>query len=145
MNCPACQSELESSPSSEMYARCRGCQNLYMNMSGALTPYPVDASMRAMIEQSLGFAPSGAAPVVPVVVPSACPYCQGGLDVVKADDDTITRCKRCGMLASLVGSGQTPIVVTPPGGGWNAEFQAIFETKLGFTKKVRKMPPGVPE
>ena len=145
MNCPSCQADLESSPASEMYTRCRGCQNLYMNMSGALTPYPVDASMRAMIEQSLGFLPSGAAPVVAVQIPKACPSCQGGLDVVENDGDTMTRCKRCGMLASLSGAGQTPIIVTPPGGGWNPEFQAIFETKLGFTKKVRKNPIGVPE
>jgi hypothetical protein len=128
-----------------MYARCKGCQNLYMNMGGNLQPYVVDASMKAMIEQSLGFAPSAAAPAAPVQVPKQCPSCTGALEVSKYEGETVTRCSRCGMLASVEGSGLRPIVVTPPGGGWDAEFQAIFETKLGFKKKVRKLPPGVPE
>jgi len=115
-----------------------------MNMSGALNAYPVDASMRAMIEQSLGFAPSGAPVAAPVQLPKACLICQGAFDVVEADGDTLTRCQRCGSLSRAVGPGLQPISVQAPGGGWDGEFQAIFEEKLGFKKKVRKMPPGVP-
>lgn len=146
MNCPSCSKALEASPSSDMYQRCTGCGNLYMNMGGTLQPYPVDASMKAMIEQSLGFAPSGAAPAAPLQVPTNCVSCQGVLELSKHEGETLTRCSRCGILSRAVGhGGLQAIVVTPPGGGWNAEFQAIFEEKLGFKKKVRKMPPGVPQ
>jgi uncharacterized C2H2 Zn-finger protein len=146
MSCSTCKGALEASPSSEMYQRCTACGALFMNMNGALTPYPVDASMRAMIEQSLGFAPSGApAPAAPLQVPTTCPSCQGGLERSDHEGATFTRCAKCGMLSRAVGhGGLQAVVVTPPGGGWNAEFQAIFETKLGFSKRVRKLPPGVP-
>ncbi len=143
MNCLSCQGSLELAPSN-MYARCTKCQSLFMSMNGTLTPYAVDEAMRPMMEQALGFAPSR---VEKFEAPKVCtgPACMKGvLEHLTVDSDTVTRCPACGLLSRLDGRFLIPIVVEAPGGGWNAEFQAIFEEKLGFKKRVRKNPPGVP-
>ena len=114
-----------------------------MNVAGTWQPYAVDDSIRAMIEQSLGFAPSVETAAKPV--PAECTQCGAVLEKIEVDADIFTRCPRCGILSSFDGNWLQPIVVEAPGGGWNPEFQAIFEEKLGFTKKVRTRPPGVPE
>jgi uncharacterized protein YbaR (Trm112 family) len=145
MNCPTCKGELEFA-SGETYARCKGCNALFMNMNGTLNPYPVDEQSRPMIEQSLGFTPSSAPQAAKPEPPARCPVCQGTLEVSEKGESVFTRCTKCGTLSEAKGpGGLVPVVVTPPGGGWNAEFQAIFEQELGFTKKVRKNPPGIVE
>jgi hypothetical protein len=75
--------------------------------------------------------------------PSDCPRCTGSLDVLRKGGEYLTRCRSCGLLSRLEGKLLLPIVVEVPEGGWNPEFQAIFEEKLGFTKWVRANPPGV--
>ena len=142
MNCLTCNGELEMA-SGDMYGRCKECKALFMNVAGNWQPYAVDDSIRGMIEQSLGFAPSVQEPVKPV--PVECTQCGAVLERVDTDGQTITRCPKCGILSSWDGNWLMPIIVDAPGGGWNPEFQAIFEEKLGFTKKVRTRPPGVPE
>lgn len=144
MQCLNCQGELEMA-SGDMYGRCKTCKSLFMNVAGNWQPYNVDDSMRGMIEQSLGFAPSVEAPVKPV--PTLCTQCRGALEQIttKEDNAIITRCMTCGILSSWDGNWLMPIIVEAPGGGWNGEFQAIFEENLGFTKKIRTRPPGVPE
>jgi hypothetical protein len=52
---------------------------------------------------------------------------------------------KCGILASWDENWLRTIVAEAPGGGWNPEFQAMFQENPGFTKKVRKLAPGVPE
>jgi DNA-directed RNA polymerase subunit RPC12/RpoP len=142
--CLDCQGELEYA-SGTMYARCKSCNSLFMNMNNILSHYPVDESTRPMIEQALGFTPSKVVEQKPVA-PSACPICTAALDVVEKDDSVLTRCTSCGALSQVKGvGGMVPIIVTPPGGGWNPEFQAMFEEELGFTYKLRKMPIGIPE
>lgn len=139
VNCLTCGGELELGTGG-MYARCKSCFALFMNMNNTLTPYPVDESTRSAIEQALGFAPSK---VEKVEVPKSCTQCQGELEVVQKDNETITRCKKCGLLSRLQGAFLVPIIVNAPSGGWDPEFQAIFEEQLGFKKRVRKRPPGV--
>jgi len=126
-----------------MYGRCKECKSLFMNVAGSWQPYLVDDSMRAMIEQSLGFAPSVEIPAKPV--PTECTQCRGILEIIQNEDGIITRCSKCGLLSSWDGNWLQPIIVEAPGGGWNGEFQAIFEENLGFRRKVRTRPPGVPE
>jgi hypothetical protein len=96
-----------------------------------------------MIEQSLGFATSVEEPKKPL--PAFCPQCQGALETVVTEESTFTRCSRCGILNSWDGNWLQPVIVEAPGGGWNGEFQALFEKNLGFSYKVRKFAPGVPE
>ncbi len=67
------------------------------------------------------------------------------LEIVEKEGETYTRCPMCGILSSFDGNWLTPIIVEAPGGGWNGEFQALFEKNLGFSYKVRKFAPGVPE
>lgn len=142
MNCPSCNGGLELGTGGT-YARCTKCFNLYLNMNNTLTPYPVDESMRAMMEQALGFQPSK--PAAKAEPPKICsmPICQGPLEHLTSDDEVFTRCPKCGLLSQLQGNFLVPMVVEAPGGGWDAEFQAIFEEQLGFQKRVRKNPPGV--
>ncbi len=142
--CLSCQGELEYA-GGNMYARCKSCNSMFMNMNNVLTPYPVDEATRPMIEQALGFAPSASAVVKPVA-PKSCMICSTDFEVVEKDDSVFTRCPRCGALSQVQGAGGlVPINVTPPGGGWNPKFQAMFEKELGFTYKERKMPIGIPE
>lgn len=116
-----------------------------MNVSGIWQVYPVEESVRPMIEQSLGFS-SGETAAAQVEPPKNCPSCQAELEVVKNEEMVLTRCTRCGSLSEAVGAGGLrPIAVEAPGGGWNGEFQALFEKNLGFSYKVRKNPPGIPE
>lgn len=142
MQCLNCSGELEMAPGG-MYGRCKECKSLFMNVAGNWQPYSVDDSMRAMIEQSLGFAPSVEAPQK--LLPALCPQCQGALETVETKEGPLTRCSRCGILSSWDGNWLRPVIVEAPGGGWNGEFQALFEQNLGFTYKVRKIAPGVPE
>jgi Zn finger protein HypA/HybF involved in hydrogenase expression len=142
MQCLSCNGEVEYA-AGEMYARCKTCKSLFMNVAGNWQPYPMDESMRAMMEQSLGFSPSVEAPAKPL--PTLCPQCQGSLEKVETEESIITRCDRCGILSSWDGNWLMPVIVEAPGGGWNGEFQALFEKNLGFTYKVRKFAPGVPE
>lgn len=142
MNCLSCNGELEMA-AGDMYGRCKDCKSLFMNVAGNWQAYPVDDSMRAMIEQSLGFSPSVETPQKPV--PVNCTQCGAVLDKVENEDGIITRCPSCGILSSWDGNWLQPIIVEAPGGGWNGEFQAIFEEKLGFRKIVRKFAPGIPE
>ena len=117
-----------------------------MNMNETLNEYPVEESTRAMIEQALGFTPTSSGPEAPVTIPTTCMICQGNLEHVHKEESDMVRCSRCGSLSSVVAhGGLQPIIVVPPGGGWNAEFQARFEKNLGFTYKVRKKPIGIPE
>jgi hypothetical protein len=117
-----------------------------MNVAGNWQLYPVDESMKPMIEQALGFAPSAEMAAPPLVAPRECPICSGAFEVIQPEGEMIARCSRCGALYQVQpGGGMMPVIVEAPGGGWNAEFQAIFEEKLGFKKKVRKKPIGVPE
>jgi DNA-directed RNA polymerase subunit M/transcription elongation factor TFIIS len=144
LKCPNCQGELEFA-GGNTYARCKGCKSLFMHNNNALTPYPVDEANRAMIEQALGFTPSTTTQVK-AEPPKACPVCNASLEVVEKDNEILTRCTSCGTLSKVQGpGGLIPIIVTPPGGGWDPKFQAIFEQELGFTYKERKKPIGIPE
>jgi len=140
MTCPTCGGAFESGTGGT-YVRCTKCFALFMNMNGALTPYPVDDSMRAMMEQALGFKPSGPPPKFDV--PKNCPQCQGTLESLTKDAEVFTRCEKCGLLSKQEGQFLMPIVVSAPTGGWDPDFQASFEAALGFVKRVRKSPPGV--
>lgn len=145
MNCPSCQGEFETAGGG-MYNRCKKCFSIFMNLNGALTPYPMDESMRPMMEQALGFAPSSAPAAKPAPAICTHPACRTGtLEKVEKDDTTFTRCPRCGMLSKWDGNFLMPVIVQPPGGGNPLEFQAIFEEKLGFTKRLRRKPMGVVE
>ncbi len=139
MQCLSCQSALEYAPG-EMYARCLSCFDLFMNMSGTLTPYPVDDSTRSMMEMALGFKPSKEEKFE---APSQCPQCQGHLEQLNLEGSITTRCDRCGLLSRLEGKFLMPVIVQAPNGGWDPEFQAIFEENLGFSRKVFRNPPGV--
>ncbi|MFZ5820834.1 MAG: hypothetical protein ACOYYJ_13115 [Chloroflexota bacterium] len=144
-NCSKCKGSLEFT-AGDMYARCQACGTLFMNVAGNWQEYPVDASMRPMIEQSLGFAPSAPAPAPVMSIPKDCPICQAAFERVEIEGTVLVRCPRCGALYDVRPlEGLTPIVVEAPGGGWHPEFQALFEEKLGFRKKVRRLPIGVPE
>jgi hypothetical protein len=122
------------------YGRCTQCLSLFMNMNGLLTPYPVDEATRPMIEQALGFAPSR---VEKFEAPKNCTQCNSPLEALNKEGTTITRCPGCGLLSELQGRFLVPIIVQAPTGGWDPEFQAIFEEQLGFQKRVRRNPPGV--
>jgi hypothetical protein len=145
--CLSCQGELEFAGGG-MYGRCKSCNSMFMNTNDTWGPYPVDDSMRAMIEQSLGFTPSAVtnAPTSKPKAPSNCLICTTGLEVVEKGNSVFTRCPKCGNLSEVSAyGGLVPVNVTPPGGGWDPKFQATFEQELGFTYKVRKMPIGIPE
>lgn len=145
MQCLRCQTEAEMAPS-QLYARCPSCKSLFMNIAGNWQPYPVGESVREMIEQSLGFAASTDAPAALIEPPTHCLICNGTLEVVRTEQEVLTRCPRCGNLSrALPSGGLQAIIVEAPGGGWNPEFQAIFEEKLGFGKKTRRKPIGIPE
>ncbi|MGC9366106.1 MAG: hypothetical protein ACP5FK_03575 [bacterium] len=144
LKCLNCQGELEFA-GGNIYARCKECQSLFMHNNNVLTPYPVDDANRPMIEQALGFTPS-ASVQVKAKPPTDCPICSSSLEVVEKENEIFTRCSSCGTLSKVQGpGGLIPIIVNPPGGGWNPEFQAIFEEKLGFTYKLRKKPIGILE
>jgi DNA-directed RNA polymerase subunit RPC12/RpoP len=148
LKCLNCQGEVEFAGGG-MYARCKSCNSMFMNVTGTWNPYPVDDSMRAMIEQSLGFAPGASANAAPTSKPKApanCLICTTTLEVVQNGDSVYTRCPKCGNLSEVTAYGGLQVInVTPPGGGWDPKFQAIFEQELGFTFKMRKMPIGIPE
>lgn len=62
-------------------------------------------------------------------------YAQGG---------TCARCMRCLSLFQVQGGQLTPIVVEPPGGGFNPQFNAMFAQNLGFGPPppgAQPMPP----
>ena len=59
-----------------------------------------------------------------------CPNCHGTLEL--AGQGQHARCEKCGQLYSHQDGQLTPVVVQAPGGGYNAEFQALFEQQLGF-------------
>lgn len=142
-NCSQCNGSLEFT-AADMYARCRVCGMLFMNVAGNWQEYPVDEAMKPMIEQALGFDPSVTVPAMSI--PRDCPVCRSAFEVVQNEGTILARCPRCGALYSAQdGGGLTPVVVESPGGGWNPEFQALFEEKLGFRKKVRRLPIGIPE
>ncbi len=141
MNCTSCGGTTEAG-SGGTYVRCTKCFAVYMNMNGALTPYPIDDSMRAMMEQALGFAPSGPPPKFDP--PKACHICQSAHEILETEGEVYSRCGKCGLLSRLDGQYLIPVIVHAPGtDGWDPEFQALFEAELGFSKKVRRSPPGV--
>ena len=145
MKCLSCDGELELADS-QLYARCTQCKSLFMNVAGTWQLYAVDENMKSLIEQSLGFAASPIVTGDSIVPPKNCLICGATFEVVRRDHEVFTRCPRCGALARVLAAGglQT-IIVDAPGGGWNPEFQAIFEEKLGFAKKIRRKPIGIPE
>lgn len=144
MNCEKCSGQNFEMAGGGTYAKCKSCKSIYMNMGGSWTPYAIDDSMRAMMEQALGFEadPEFAPKALPV--PDVCsgPVCGGKLEKVEKDGNVMTRCEKCGILSRWDGQYLIPVIVEAPGGGWNPEFQALFEEKLGFIKKVKKTPPG---
>lgn len=144
LKCLNCQGELEFA-GGNTYARCKECLSLFMHNNNTLTPYPVDDANRQMIEQALGFV-SSTSTQFKSEPPKVCPICNSSLEVVERENEIFTRCNSCGTLSKVQGSGGLiPIIVDPPGGGWNPEFQAIYEQELGFTYKLRKKPIGIPE
>lgn len=144
MKCLDCQSDTEMG-TGDMYAKCKKCKHIFMNVAGDWRPYPIDDATRQFIEPSLGFQPDPEFAPKKKDVPQHCTTCGGNLEKVEPEGEIITRCEKCGILSGWDGNFLMPIVVEAPGGGWNAEFQAIFEEKLGFIKKIRKNPPGVPD
>ncbi len=66
-----------------------------------------------------------------------CPHCQSPLEW--SPQRAHARCTGC---AGLYTADGTPVRLEAPGGGFNAEFQAIFEEQLGFTPRlVPNRPP----
>lgn len=66
-----------------------------------------------------------------------CPSCQSPLEWSAQRGHA--RCTGC---AGLYTADMTPVRLEAPGGGFNAEFQAIFEQQLGFTPRmVPNRPP----
>ncbi len=66
-----------------------------------------------------------------------CPYCQSPLEWSAQRDHA--RCTGC---AGLYTADMTPVRLEAPSGGFNAEFQAIFEQQLGFAPRlVPDRPP----
>lgn len=59
-----------------------------------------------------------------------CPHCQSPLERSAAGH---ARCTGC---AGLYAPDTTPVRLEAPGGGFNPEFQAIFEEQLGFARRV---------
>ena len=140
MTCLTCGGATEDGTGGT-YVRCTKCFAIFMNMNGALSPFPLDESTRAMMEQALGFKPSGPPPKFEA--PKNCPQDQGALEIVDKEGEVFTRCTKCGLLSRQDGQFLMPVIVQAPTGGWDPEFQAIFEEQLGFIKRVRKSPPGV--
>lgn len=60
-----------------------------------------------------------------------CPHCQSPLEWSTQREHA--RCTGC---AGLYTADGTPVRLEAPGGGFNAEFQAIFEQQLGFTPRI---------
>lgn len=60
-----------------------------------------------------------------------CPHCQSPLEWSAQREHA--RCTGC---AGLYAAGGTPVRLEAPGGGFNPEFQAIFEQQLGFPARV---------
>src|SRR5262245_53545668 len=120
MTCLSCGGELEVA-SGGLYGRCKACLTLFITTEEPGWP---------------------SAPAERRGPPSDCPQCCGALEILQRDGDFLTRCSDCGLLSRLEGELLLPIVVQVPGGGWNPEFQAIFEEKLGFSRWLRPHPPG---
>ena len=144
MNCLNCNGELEFN-AEKTYARCKICKDLFMNFNDKLQEYEIDPASKPMIEQSLGFSSNTETSTQNTEPPKVCLACKGDLENIKTDDGIYTRCSKCGILSQMNGLGLIPVVVQAPGGGWNVEFQAVYEEKLGFTYKLRKNPIGIPE
>lgn len=145
MQCPECNAAVEQG-SSDMYVKCTSCKKIWMNVAGKWQVYPIDDATRQFIEPSLGFKLDPAFAPKAKPVPEMCTTCGGKLEKLEKDGDAYTRCADCGILCSWDGNFLMPIIVEAPGSnGWDAEFQASFEEQLGFTKKVRKLAPGVKE
>jgi len=60
-----------------------------------------------------------------------CPSCQSPLEWTPTREHA--RCSGC---AGLYVSDGTPVRLEAPGGGFNPEFQAIFEQQLGFAPRI---------
>jgi hypothetical protein len=60
-----------------------------------------------------------------------CPSCQSPLEWSAQRERA--RCTGC---AGLYAGDGTPIRLEAPGGGFNPEFQAIFEQELGFPARI---------
>jgi hypothetical protein len=72
---------------------------------------------------------------------STCPGCGAPLEW-SPNGQQHARCTRCAGLYSGDGGSLTPVRLEAPGGGFNAEFQAIFEQQLGFAaRRVPNQPP----
>lgn len=147
MSCAECRSANVIINDLGNYAKCSDCGNLMMDFDGIWKTFPVEPGSRDMIEVSLGFTTIDTEPVTPKLqeAPTECFSCDGALECVQRANEIYCRCSRCGILTTWNGTTPTPVQVSAPGGGFNAEFQAIFEQNLGFTYKVRKRPIGVPE
>jgi uncharacterized C2H2 Zn-finger protein len=144
--CLTCSGSELQFAAGQLYARCDSCGTLFMNLAGNWQVYPVDESMRPMIEQSLGFISADPMMELKPQAPDVCSICRGTFEVVEPDGMMVARCGRCGALYEVqAGGGLRPIIVEAPGGGWNPEFQSLFESNLGFSRKVRRKPIGVPE
>lgn len=129
-----------------MYIKCTSCKKIFMNVAGNWQLYPIDDATRQFIEPSLGFQLDPEFAPKKKDAPENCTMCAGHLEKVDKDGATMTRCEKCGLLCNWDGNYLIPIEVRAPGvegAGWDPEFQAIFEEKLGFTKRVRNHPPGV--
>lgn len=144
MKCLNCQGELELNAQNN-YGRCIECKSIFSIFNNDLYPFPIDESVRATMELALGFSSADNASATVVEPPKNCVSCQAKLEIIEKEGSTFARCTSCGILYNFNGTYYTPIHVNPPGGGWNAEFQAIFEEKLGFPYKLRKKVIGLPE
>ena len=68
---------------------------------------------------------------------STCTDCGAPLEWTPSREHA--RCSRC---AALFTSDLTPVRLEAPGGGFEPDFQAIFEEQLGFSR--RNVPPTPP-
>lgn len=62
---------------------------------------------------------------------TSCPECAAPLE--RSPDGNAARCTRC---AALFSGDLRPIRLEAPGGGFDPEFQAMFEANLGFAPRV---------
>lgn len=102
--------------------------------SGNWQPYPVDESVREMIEQSLGFAASTDAPAAFIEPPTHCLICNGTLEVVR----TNRRCSRAvhaRNLSRASSGGLQAIIVEAPGGGGIPSSKPSSRRSLALAKR----------
>src|SRR4051812_16661493 len=72
---------------------------------------------------------------------STCTSCGAALEW-SPNGQGHARCTRCAALFSSDGASLTPVRLEAPGGGFNPDFQAIFEQQLGFSpRQVPRQPP----